>query len=536
MKKSRAGLSPSLLVALACGIAGLALGGATTAGCSGDLDDGAPDRGNGTTGAEAGGGTSGPGEDGDGDGGSSTGDDDGAPAPPQQGLYAEYFDAYHDLLLERVEATVDHVWGAEAPGPKIGKDKFSVRWTGWLTAEKSGTYTLAIDGDDGSRLWLDDKLVINDWRGHFVERHEATIALEAGKPVAVRLEYFELDLEAQLKLSWKADGLTEEIIPTARLTTNGKASGRKGPKPPFANPVIGFDCPDPGVIGTGSADDPRYYAVCTGGSFPIRQSRDLVSWSDTGKSIIPGGKPSWAANGGRNWAPELHKVGDAFNAYYTSVNGANVLSIGAASAPAVTGPYKDRGSALLENPAGIIDATFFEDDDKSRWLLSKVDGNSRGQSTPIVLRRLTDDGLNFAPNTNFITVLTNNPNTWEGGVVEGQWVVKRDGMYYMFYSGNVYDYRYRTGVARAKNLAGPWEKRGNPILTNNAQWVGPGHGSVVRVKDTDYFVYHAWRNNGAGRNGAGRFVLVDKITWKDGWPTIANGSPSSASQPYPGEE
>jgi beta-xylosidase len=111
-------------------------------------------------------------------------------------------------------------------------------------------------------------------------------------------------------------------------------------------------------------------------------------------------------------------------------------------------------------------------------------------------------------------------------------------MYYLFYSGNVYDYRYRTGVARASSLLGPYTKHGAPILANSAQWVGPGHGSVVAVGAKDYFVYHAWTNAGNGTQvaAAGRQVLVDRIDWQGGWPVIHNGTPSSTPQPWPGDD
>jgi len=474
----------------------------------------------------------------------------GAPEPPPvPGLFAEYFDGYHDKVVERVEPGVDHDWKDGAPVDGVGKDRFSVRWTGTLTPAVTGKTTFAIDADDGVRLWIDGKLVIDDWRAHFVERHTGEIDLVKDEPVDIRLDYFEVDLEASVKLSWSADGLPEEVIPSDRFRTRQRPSGIPGPKPPFANPVIASDCPDPGVLGvTGVGGALTFYAACTGGSFPIRTSRDLVRWETVpGAAILPQGKPSWADNGGRNWAPELHRVGDAFLAYYTTVNAANVLSIGVAHATSPTGPWTDRGSALVEDPQGVIDATFFEDDDGSRWLFYKIDGNAHGKPTPIYVRRLAPDGLSFAPDSAPVQVLVNDPSTWEGGVVEAPWVVKREGRYYMFYSGNVYDHRYRTGVARATSITGPWEKKGPPILANNASWVGPGHGSVVRVPHVlpnpsgealDYFVYHAWQNagNGTAVTAKGRMVLVDRITWKDGWPSIGDGTPTVGAQPWPGEE
>ncbi len=465
------------------------------------------------------------------------GGEGGTPLEPVPGLHAEYFTAYLDLALSRIESGVNVDW-VDAGPEGVGADRFSARWSGTLTPPAAGTYTIATETDDGVRLYLDEELVIDDWTGHFVTRNEAVVEL-SGDPVSIRLEYFEIDLAASAKLLWSSDVLAEEVIPESAFSALDQPTGLASPKPPFSNPVMAFDCPDPGVLHDPTASPPAFFAVCTGGAFPIRTSRSLVAWSDTGVELLPDGKAGWADNGFRDWAPELHRVGDQFVAYFTSANDADVLSIGAVHAPTMAGPWAEQDGPLVEHPLGVIDATFFEDDDGSRWLIDKVDGNSQGQSTPLRLRRLTDDGLAFAPSTTPMTLLSNASSTWEGGVIEAPWIVKRAGIYYLFYSGNVYDHRYRTGVARASSLAGPYEKHGPPILVNNARWVGPGHGSVVSVSDKDYFVYHAWTNagNGTQLQSAGRHVLVDRITWgADGWPSINGGSPSTGPQPWPGEE
>lgn len=311
------------------------------------------------------------------------------------------------------------------------------------------------------------------------------------------------------------------------------------PKPPFTNPVVASSCPDPGVL----AHAGTYYMTCTGGKFGIKQSTDLVNWTATGSSILPDGKATWSPNGSKNWAPEIHEIGGQFIAYFTAINASNTLSIGVAKAPSPAGPFVDTGKPLVENALGAIDATQFTDDDGSRWLVYKLDGNAQQKPTPIFVRKLSDDGLAFAPGSVAKQILVNDPATWEGGVVEAPWVVKRDGTYFLLYSGNVYDQRYRTGVARAKSLTGAWEKHGAPILANNDAWVGPGHGSVVQVptadgKSTaDYFVYHAWHNAGGGAadKDKGRVVLLDRITWVKGWPQIGDGTPTVGAQPAPGE-
>lgn len=457
----------------------------------------------------------------------------GEPPALLPGLRAEFYGTYLDPIIDRVDAQLDFDWGAGAPGEGHGADRFSARWTGHLVATHDGSHTIISETDDGVRVWVDDQLIIDDWHGHFVTRNEAVIDLSAGVQVPIRVEYFELDLDSSARLLWSSPNLAEEVIPEAQLIAAEVPSGLSPPKPPYINPVEAFDCPDPGVFGLDLPDGPHFYKVCTGGPFPIRHSRDLVLWTDTGAVVLPNGKPAWAANGNRNWAPELHRIGDQYVVYFTTVNGANVLSIGAVHAADPLGPYVETGGPLIEHPLGVIDATYLSSDG-TPYLVYKIDGNSQGQATPILIRQLAPDGLSFAGAE--LQILVNDSNTWEGGVVEAPWVVQRGGFHYMFYSGNVYDHRYRTGVARSLGPLGPYEKLGAPILANNERWVGPGHGSVVAVQGLDYFVYHGWQNAGDGTQDAakGRHVLVDRIEWENGWPKIHDGTPSRSQQLWPG--
>ena len=459
------------------------------------------------------------------------------PPPIVPGLRAEYWNDYLDRTVVRVEPMLDVDWLDGAPDPLLAADRFSARWSGWLTAPSSGTYSIITETDDGVRVWIDDVLVLDDWIPHFVTRNEATVELEAGTAVPLRVDYFEIDLAASASLRWAAEGIAEAPIPESALSTIEVPGDDDGPKPPYQNPVVPFDCPDPGVLAAPDAAMPGYYMVCTGGSFPIRFSRDLVRWSDTASAILPAGKPAWAANGFRNWAPELHRFGDGFIAYFTTVDAQDRLCIGAATADDPLGPYTESAGPLVQHSLGVIDATYYEAAGVP-WLIYKIDGNSQGQPTPILAQQLAADGLSFEAGSAPVQLLVNDGGTWEGGVVEAQWIVRHDDMLYMFYSGNVYDHRYRTGVARSTAITGPWEKLGPPILSNNERWVGPGHGTVLTIDGLDYFFYHAWTNAGDGTHlqAQGRHGLVDRIVWVDGWPTIHDGTPSRSLQPWPGTE
>ncbi len=465
---------------------------------------------------------------------SSTGDSTGEPPPAiTPGLRGEYYGTYIDPIVDRIDPQLDFDWGDGGPGGGVGANRFSVRWTGQLVPTSDGLHTIVSETDDGVRVWVNEQLIIDDWNGHFVTRNEAPVELVAGVPVPLRVEYFELDLASSARLLWSSAALPEQVIPESQLIAADAPSGLPPPKPPYSNPVESFDCPDPGVLGLEAPDGPHFYKVCTGGKFPIRHSRDLVLWEGTDAVVLPDGKPGWAANGNRNWAPEMHQVGAEFVVYYTTVNGANVLSIGAAHASDPLGPYKGTGGPLVEHPLGVIDATYFKSAG-THYLVYKIDGNSQGKTTPIKVRELAPDGLSFVGAE--VQIMSNDVNTWEGGVVEAPWIVERDGWFYMFYSGNVYDHRYRTGVARSKAPLGPYEKHGAPILANNDTWVGPGHGSVITVGGLDYFVYHSWRNAGNGTQDGdkGRQVLVDRINYDGGWPKISDGTPSKQLQLWPG--
>jgi beta-glucosidase len=128
------------------------------------------------------------------------------PGHAGQGLLGEYFvgtERKGAPKLVRVDATVDFHWELAAPGPGLPEDGWSVRWTGKLTPPKSGVYALALRSDDGSRLTIDGKLVIDNWGDHAPTLKTAKIELVGGKAYDVRLEYFEGILGASVELLWQ---------------------------------------------------------------------------------------------------------------------------------------------------------------------------------------------------------------------------------------------------------------------------------------------------------------------------------------------
>jgi len=110
------------------------------------------------------------------------------------GLHGEYFN--NDSLqgepaLMRTDDKIDFHWGAGSYAPNGPDDRFSARWTGYFIPRTDDDYKFYVSADDGVRLFVDDKQVIDDWQRHSETLDTYSARLEKGKPYKIRLEYFE---------------------------------------------------------------------------------------------------------------------------------------------------------------------------------------------------------------------------------------------------------------------------------------------------------------------------------------------------------
>jgi beta-glucosidase-like glycosyl hydrolase len=134
------------------------------------------------------------------------------------GLTAEYYNGtnFDEKAVERIDRNVIFNWGAGSPAEGVGKDNFSVRWTGRIKPGRSGEYTFITHTDDGVRLWVDGKLLIDDWNIHATAQNEGMVKLEAGKLYPIRMEYFESGGGAECRLKWEPpgnnDGNSKDIV------------------------------------------------------------------------------------------------------------------------------------------------------------------------------------------------------------------------------------------------------------------------------------------------------------------------------------
>ncbi len=123
------------------------------------------------------------------------------------GLAGEYFDNITlsgTAAVERIDPRIDFAWTLEGPGPDIARDWYSVRWSGKLRVPAAGIRHIGIVGSDGFRLYLDGRLVIDDWEKRSAGARLAPVTLEPGRSYEMRLEYFETTGNGRVRLVWDA--------------------------------------------------------------------------------------------------------------------------------------------------------------------------------------------------------------------------------------------------------------------------------------------------------------------------------------------
>jgi hypothetical protein len=124
--------------------------------------------------------------------------------------------AYEKPLFARAEATANIPYSPAAPPGLSLEDNFFVRWTGYIRVEQEGRYTFAVESDDGARLYINGKLVVNNGGTHLVKEEVGRETLKRGEH-ALRIEYFDATRDAVLKVSWGAEGQERRPLSQANL-------------------------------------------------------------------------------------------------------------------------------------------------------------------------------------------------------------------------------------------------------------------------------------------------------------------------------
>lgn len=123
--------------------------------------------------------------------------------------------------MTRLEPTIDHNWGEGSPAPGvIAPERFSARWTRSLTLAP-GRYRFEAIVDDGVRLWVNDQLVIDQWRVQSRQVYQVNVTVDGGT-TPLRLDYFENTGQAEVRLTWQS-------LDAATATPNQETPARAAP-------------------------------------------------------------------------------------------------------------------------------------------------------------------------------------------------------------------------------------------------------------------------------------------------------------------
>jgi beta-xylosidase len=330
-------------------------------------------------------------------------------------------------------------------------------------------------------------------------------------------------------------GLPPEPDPTQTQAPTSVPAATEIEGPSFTNPVYQNDFPDPHVI---LVDDTYYaYATTNGSTINIRMisSPDLVNWEDLGDALPA--LPKWSVlNSGFTWAPGVIQIEDQFVMYYVARDKEiDRQCIGLAVSPDPAGPFTDPNEEAFicqGDLGGSIDAYPFRDEDGKLYLLWKNDGNCCNLEVALWIQELSPDGMTLLGEPVKLIV---RDQPWERPLIENPAMLKHDGKYYLFYSGNWWEsHEYAIGYAVCETVTGPCEKPLNePWFEYEAPVMGPGGESFFTdAKGNLWMAYHAWTGADVGYSGGGKRSLhLDLISFEGDKP-ITNG-PTYSPQPLP---
>ncbi len=144
----------------------------------------------------------------------------------QPGLAVQYFAGvdFDRLVGKTVDTNLEHAW----PGPPLanpppgldGFDNFSARWEGTLTAPEDGEYEFGVEYDDGARLHLDGKLLIDDWSYGAKRLRSAKVTLSRGQKVAVKAEFHQGGQSRYFRLGWHTPSVLHALANRPKTRDN----------------------------------------------------------------------------------------------------------------------------------------------------------------------------------------------------------------------------------------------------------------------------------------------------------------------------
>ncbi|WP_201977231.1 PA14 domain-containing protein [Hymenobacter rubidus] len=262
-----------------------------------------------------------------------------APLPTGDGLKGDYYEGtdFEKYVLTRRDATINFNWGQQPPAPRLPAEDFSVRWTGWLVPPASGKYLFHVTVDDGIRLWLDDRLLLNEWRGQPQSSYIAAVELRAGEPYRLRVDYCQYGLDTRVFVTWELPVSPTAPAPSSWRNFWGLADNKPASKSiPISSAYLYRENPKP-VAKRVSPPPPVPTPTAPVVSRPQPPAR------------LPSKKPAWGAGNpaARRTAPVAARTRAPVLAPPDSGSAAQLTKLAVGEAVTLPDLYFDQGQALL---------------------------------------------------------------------------------------------------------------------------------------------------------------------------------------------
>lgn len=145
------------------------------------------------------------------------------PAGKGDGLKGEYYENkdLSELKLTRVDRQISFTWGGGGPIDGMDGDDWSVRWTGKIEPLYNEDYTFYVTSDNGVRLWIDGKLLVDQWNDGYGVTHLGKVNLKTGRKYDIKIEYYEASGDASVKLEWESRSQIRQVVPGSQLYSEG---------------------------------------------------------------------------------------------------------------------------------------------------------------------------------------------------------------------------------------------------------------------------------------------------------------------------
>jgi outer membrane protein OmpA-like peptidoglycan-associated protein len=156
------------------------------------------------------------------------------------GFRAEYYNGanFEQKVLTRVDKQINFFLDSRSPVPGIDANYFSVRWTGQFYAPKTGTYRFIFVADDGVRLWVNDRLLIDQWHLNRPTPFSGQITLEGKKLYRFKVEYSQMKPRyAAAQASWSFAGGPQQLLTAKNMFSTPPKAPVAAVKKPAAKPV-----------------------------------------------------------------------------------------------------------------------------------------------------------------------------------------------------------------------------------------------------------------------------------------------------------